>query len=587
MYDPYYTKSLAYGFRFYLRTFPLCFIFIQITALLNGGLYGLFIFVHQYFFNSVGDVLLNDEALRPAFLILIALFTLMLTRQFASFINNMLVTYTNGRSRGEMTKRIHTKIMTLDPLCFEDTILHDTVNKAQQGSKAITESVSIFMSLFTFYLSYFIVIGFFLITLKPRLLWAFAFIFIPILLSQIVRIKMHASYEDTVAPLRRVYDYLYKAMTGKEYLKETRLLGGFSFLFKRFSEVMHQRAKEELHLDKKNALLTGITGGFCTLGFLGILVLLVQALLAGDISIGGFAAVFGTVGTLFSMMENLVGHQIGSIMRNLGLSKHFIHFMVLPEHIGKQCISNSKEGIIASNISFSYPQSNKKVIDEVSLSIADGEVIAIVGKNGAGKTTLVRILMGLYRPTEGNVKLHGLDTSDYCLSSLQSKVSGVFQRYQCYLMTLEENIRIGDVKRDANIDELMEQAGLIADSETLPHGAKTMLSREFGGVDLSKGQWQRIAIARGLYRIHDVIILDEPTATIDPLEENRIYRKFIELSKGKTAIIITHRLGSVKMADKVIVMDKGKIDAIGTHKSLLAAGGLYAKMYATQSSLYE
>jgi ATP-binding cassette subfamily B protein len=195
--------------------------------------------------------------------------------------------------------------------------------------------------------------------------------------------------------------------------------------------------------------------------------------------------------------------------------------------------------------------------------------------------------MGLYAPTEGKVMLNGMDTSLVNSKSAFSGLSGVFQKFQRYQMTLFDNVRISDSRSSDEIADALEQAGVALESASFPDGSETMLSREFGGVDLSGGEWQRVAIARGLYRTHALVVLDEPTAAIDPLEETLIYRKFIEISKDKTAVIITHRLGSAKIADRVIVMDKGRILDIGTHGELLAKCGLYAEMYNAQAVFYE
>jgi ATP-binding cassette subfamily B protein len=220
------------------------------------------------------------------------------------------------------------------------------------------------------------------------------------------------------------------------------------------------------------------------------------------------------------------------------------------------------------------------------LTINPGETVAIVGENGAGKSTLVRLLIGLYTPDEGRVYLHGVDTANAGLDTLSDGVSGVFQKYQRYQMILAENVSVSQVDKSESIDKAIKQAGIEFNENNFPKGKDTMLSREFNGIDVSGGEWQRIAIARGLYRSYDLIVLDEPTASIDPIEESRIYRNFIDISKGKTAILVTHRLSSVKIADRVIVMDSGKIVDMGLHSELLARNGLYAKMYNSQAAWY-
>lgn len=314
--------------------------------------------------------------------------------------------------------------------------------------------------------------------------------------------------------------------------------------------------------------------------------MLVKALLLGEISVGAFAAVFGSIDMLFRLMEQMIAYHIGNMASNLGKAHNFIRFMELPERGGVEGIPNFNEGIVVENVSFTYPNANHKSVDDVSISIRAGETVAIVGKNGAGKTTLVRLMMGLYKPSEGIIKLNGLDTSQINNKSLFCGVSGVFQKYQRYQMTLHENVKISDMTNTNEVNAVVEQAGVEVNDGSFPDGYSTMLSREFDGVDLSGGQWQRIAIARGLYRVHNSIVLDEPTAAIDPIEESRIYKKFTEISKDKTAIIVTHRLGSAKIADRVVVMDKGKIVDIGSHDELMMECDLYKKMFTSQAEWY-
>lgn len=225
-------------------------------------------------------------------------------------------------------------------------------------------------------------------------------------------------------------------------------------------------------------------------------------------------------------------------------------------------------------------------MDGINLTIREGETLAIVGENGSGKSTLTRLLMGLYLPTAGTIEIDGIDMKTISPKTLYRDVSAVFQRYQCYKMTVRDNTQISDEESRKAAEGVLRQVDFPIASEKFTEGMETMLGKDFGGIDLSGGQWQRLAIARGLYRVHDLIVLDEPTAAIDPIEEAKIYRKFAEISKDKTAVIVTHRLGSVHMADRIIVMDEGKIVDMGVHEELMEKKGLYYEMYQAQAKWY-
>ena len=228
-------------------------------------------------------------------------------------------------------------------------------------------------------------------------------------------------------------------------------------------------------------------------------------------------------------------------------------------------------------MSFIYPGTDAAAVDGVSVDLAPGTTVALVGANGAGKTTLAKLLLGLFVPTSGDVIRGTVNTRDATRQDIRERTSAVFQNFQRYRMTLRENVVLADVARaedEQAVLRALARGGVPAELWHGREGLDLRLSREFGTRDLSLGQWQRVAIARGLFREHDVILLDEPTASIDPLEEQAVYERFMEIAAGRTAILVTHRLGSARLADRILVMRDGRIVEDGTHERLLERRGL-------------
>ena len=235
-----------------------------------------------------------------------------------------------------------------------------------------------------------------------------------------------------------------------------------------------------------------------------------------------------------------------------------------------------------------YPQTERKILDDFSLRLERGKHYAFVGVNGAGKTTMMKLITGLYDNYEGEILLNGRDIRTFPQSALKALCAVVFQDFARYQVSMRDSITLGDEARNQNLNEVLEQVGLTDAVNTLSKGLDTPLGKIYeGGQDLSGGQWQRLAIARALVRNSPIRILDEPTAALDPVSESEFYAHFGELSKGTTTIFISHRLGSTKLADRIFVLDGGKIVEEGTQAELLAKGGLYAEMYEAQRSWYE
>jgi len=437
-----------------------------------------------------------------------------------------------------------------------------------------------------FYGVYFATVGAYLFSLKPLLLITLLIAFIPAMLAQVVKAKVFTKLEDESAPLRREFEYYQKTINDREYFKETRLLGAFKFFHTLFADTLKLLTRKTWRAERKTALLQLSLSLLTFAGMAVATYMLFTATMAGEITIGAFAAVFAALGMIFYIMQEIIDMHLGNINKEIGKVANYIRVLDLSERSGADGDTDLSKGIIAENISFTYPGREEPAVKNLTLTIKKDETIAIVGENGAGKSTLVRLLTGIYRPSEGKVTVGGLDTAETSAASIYQNASGVFQKYQRYKMTLTENVAISDTMTEVT-PEGIETALHEAHTELDEIEPDTMLSPEYDGIDLSGGQWQRLAIARGLYRKNEFIVLDEPTAAIDPIEETRVYTQFQKLAEGKCAVIVTHRLGSAKLAHRIIVMDTGEIIDEGTHDELISRTGKYAEMWAAQAQWYE
>jgi len=326
------------------------------------------------------------------------------------------------------------------------------------------------------------------------------------------------------------------------------------------------------------------------LGYTIILISLFFFLLRNEITMGAFVAVFSAIASMYGMMKSVICYRVGGVIKNIGTIRNYFMFMNIEEETGNSREFEEVDNIELKNVSFCYPQKETLSINNISLSIKKGESIALVGENGAGKTTLIKLITGLYSPSSGEIKINGKDAKKYHPSVIRKHFSAVFQKYQQYQMTIKNNIIISDPYceyYDEKLFSASDKAGLDIHNLKFEDGINTVLSKSFGNIDISGGEWQRLAIARSFYRDSKFIILDEPTAAIDPYEEKMIYDKFSVLVQDKTSIIVTHRLASAKRADRIIVLKNGEICEEGNHKELIEQKGVYYKLYESQKQWYK
>lgn len=414
-------------------------------------------------------------------------------------------------------------------------------------------------------------------------------------------------------PESRLSIYLANLLTRRDDAKEVRLFTLADHLSQRWLALARKLAIERRHLETKQAWLGALTSFVATAAYSGCL-LLVASLIGGE-EVRADVVSIGTFAMLMQALQQF-GQRIGQVMHSLsGVHEQSLYLSDLyefleidaPEEPGDAALLRESRavegastvpgasalpeavGIELEDVWFTYPGGEAPVLKGVSLVIHPGERIALIGENGAGKSTLIRLILGLYRPTSGRILVDGRDIREIPKAELYRYFAAVFQEYAKYQYTVKDNIRFGRLW-DATDDDVRlaaMQSGADEFIQDLPDGYDTLLGRPLGGLDLSGGQWQKLAIARALVRRAPVVILDEPTAALDPKAEAEVYRQFGEMTRGRTSILISHRLGSARLADRIVVLKGGRIVEIGTHEELLAARGEYAGFFTLQAQWYQ
>lgn len=582
---------------------PALFAVNVVLSVFHGISWGAETVAEQHFFDRAVRMASGEASFAQALWALALLGLAAVACQVLNGAANFLPGVVEGKAGALLSLAIQEKIARLSPVVFEDTEKLDDINKAEQGKGAAFWFVYDVMAILTFYIPYFIFMGWYLFSLKPVLAAAIVIVFAPTAAAQLIRTKAFSNLEDESAPVRREYEYYEACMVSREYFKETRLLGGFFYFKKLYQETLSCLQKLKFKATMKSNLFELAMRMLTVAGYCGILLLLYDALMKGEVTVGAFAAVFNSIGMLYALMEEVICSHLAGLARDAGAIRNYLNFLELEERGGDMERAPGWGDIVLENVSFSYPMKGDRedaqaadraparhAVKNVSLTLKKGETLAVVGENGSGKSTLIRLITGLYQPDEGCVRINGMDAKRLAAGALFADTSAVFQKYQRYQMTLRENISISAPDQacaQAKLDRACGMAGTDGNGSAFPLGYETMLSREFDGVDLSGGQWQRVAIARGFYRDHALIILDEPTAAIDPYEETRIYNRFAEISRDKSTVIVTHRIGSVKLADRIVVMKAGEAVQIGTHEELLAQEGEYRRLYEAQEQWYQ
>ena len=400
-------------------------------------------------------------------------------------------------------------------------------------------------------------------------------------------------------PAKRQMDYLRQVAASREGAKELKVFGLSGFLTGRFRQISQRICEENVALSRRKLFWGGSLALVGTLGYYGSYAFVIWRALHGAYNIGIFTLLTTAIQQASSNLQQAFSTASGIADQALFLTDLIAFFEMKPTLRSKPDALPAPRPIRAGfefrNVSFSYPGTDRYVLRDFNFIFAPGERIALIGENGEGKTTLVKLITRLYDVTEGQILLDGVDLRDYSIEDLHHEIGVIFQDFMRYEMTARENILVGRVDGNGSLDSIhlacIEEAARKSQASQvirkLPERYDQMLGRRFeGGVDLSAGEWQRIALARAYLRDAQLLILDEPTAALDAKSELQVFERFAELTTGKMALLISHRFSTVRMADRIVVLEGGKLVEEGTHAQLLASGGRYATMFEMQAASY-
>jgi len=482
---------------------------------------------------------------------------------------------------------------TLDLDQFEDSVFYDKLERARQQTTGRTLLLSqVLAQLQDIITMVFLAAG--LLAFNPWLILLLLIAVLPAFLGESYFNDKSYALSRGQTPERRELDYLRYLGASDETAKEVKIFGLSDFVIDRFSTLANR-----FYADNKKLSISRSTWGtgfalVGSLGYYGAYAVIILKTISGSITIGELTFLSGSFKQLRSLLEGILSRFTSVSQGAIYLSDYFEFFDIKPRIVGAKNArpfpKQIRQGFTFENVGFRYINTERWANRHLNFTLHPAEKVALVGENGAGKTTLVKLLARLYDPTEGRILLDGIDLREYDLHQLRMNIGVIFQDYIRYQMSFAANIAVGKIEEKENrnrIEVSAKQSQADELAARLPGNYDQMLGRRFNnGIDLSGGEWQKVALARAYMRDAQVLILDEPTAALDAKAEYEVFRRFADLTKGKTAVLISHRFSTVRMADRILVLNHGEMEEIGSHDELLKKGGRYAELFELQAKGY-
>ncbi len=485
------------------------------------------------------------------------------------------------------------KAAALDVTVYEDPVFYDRLERArvqatdrlamiQQMGRLIQQTVTA------------IAFSAVLIRYSPALLFLLVAGILPAFLgeSHFAFLTYAKNFRQT--PARRQMDYLRQVGGSKEASKELKLFNLSNYLTDRFRGLSQAIYEENVALNRRRLFWGGLLAIVGQLGYYAAYALSIFRTIEGRYTIGDLTLITTAIMQAMSNIQQVFSTASGVADQALFLTDLLAFFEMKPKvesrANGVRVPRPVQRGFEFRNVSFVYPGTTRRILSDFNFTLAPGQRVALIGENGQGKTTVVKLITRLYDPTEGQIFLDGVDLRDYDLVDLHSEIGVIFQDFMRYEMTARENITVGRVEVPHTTEEIefaAEKSLASTVVEKLKGGYDQMLGRRFeGGVDLSGGEWQKLALARAYLRDAQLLILDEPTASLDARSELEVFERFAELTYDKMALLISHRFSTVRMADRIVVLEGGRLVEEGSHAQLIALGGRYAGMFEMQAASY-